>query len=243
MNPLFPPDVPQVAQGTGAILLGLHVAAGGIGLLSGATAMAVRKGSRLHRRAGNLFFLAMMAAGCVGAVMVPFLPKWSSVVPGLFATYLIATGWKTMRRPPAQSGGFEFTAFLAALGIAFLGCLLGLYALTSPAGRLSGAGPAYFFLVALLPCYAASLDLKGMRIGGFRGQQRLSRHIWRMSAGMFVVSVSFFPARPQMYPALLRGTPILWVPPILVVAAMIFWLFKVRGRKWFAATRERLKWA
>jgi len=41
-------------------LLIMHILGGSIGLLSGAFAMAVRKGSRLHRASGNLFTIAML---------------------------------------------------------------------------------------------------------------------------------------------------------------------------------------
>lgn len=232
MNPLFPPDAPQAAHGVAAILLGAHVSAGALGLLSGGIAMAARKGSTLHRRSGDAFTIAMITAGCVGVVMVPFLPKWTSVVPGSFASYLIATGWMTMRRRPGQTGRFELMALFAALALSGLGCFLGFYTLASPAGRLSGAGAPYFFLVALLPAYAAFLDFRVIRAGGLRGGQRFARHIWRMCTGMFVVAVSFFPARPQMFPAFLHGTPVLWIPPVTVVGFMLFWLFKMKRPKW-----------
>jgi uncharacterized membrane protein len=240
VNGLFPPGVPQAAHGIGAVLLGLHVGAGGVGLVSGAVAMATAKGRSIHRKAGTIFFIAMMAAGTVGIAMVPFLPKWSSVIPGLFATYLIATGWMTTRRPSGQTGRFERTAFGAVLGIGTLGCLLGLYAFFSPAGRLSGAPPLYYYVVALLPAFAAFLDWRVISLGGIRGAPRLSRHIWRMSTGMFVVSVSFFPARPQMFPAFLRDTRILWLAPIAVVAVMAYWLIKVRQPKWLKTGRVLL---
>jgi hypothetical protein len=237
MSPLFPADAPQTAHGAAAVLLGLHVSAGALGLLSGGIAISVKKGSVLHRQSGDAFTAAMITAGCVGIVMVPFLPKWSSVVPGSFASYLIATGWMTMRRRPGQTGRFELMAFVAAAAISMLGCLLALYTLGSPGGRLSGAGPTYYFVVALLPAYAAVLDLRAIKAGGLRAGQRFSRHIWRMCAGMFVVAVSFFPARPQMFPAFLHGTPILWMPPLAIVAVMTFWLFKMKQPKRVTAKR------
>jgi hypothetical protein len=41
-------------------LLILHILAGSIGLLTGAVAMAVRKGGTLHRASGNVFTVAML---------------------------------------------------------------------------------------------------------------------------------------------------------------------------------------
>jgi uncharacterized membrane protein len=41
-------------------LLILHILAGTVGLLSGTFAIAVRRGSRLHRASGNIFAVAML---------------------------------------------------------------------------------------------------------------------------------------------------------------------------------------
>ena len=38
-----------------------HVVAGSVALLSGGAALAVRKGGRLHARAGTIFFASMLA--------------------------------------------------------------------------------------------------------------------------------------------------------------------------------------
>ena len=42
-------------------LLIVHICGGILGVLSGGVALFVRKGSRLHRRAGNVFVIAMLA--------------------------------------------------------------------------------------------------------------------------------------------------------------------------------------
>ena len=47
-------------------LLILHILGGTIGLLSGTFAIAVRKGSRLHRASGNVFTIAMLTLASSG---------------------------------------------------------------------------------------------------------------------------------------------------------------------------------
>jgi hypothetical protein len=231
LNPLFPPDVPGVAHGGAAVVLALHIVCGCVGLASGTVAMAARKGGWLHRASGKVFFVSMMTMGAVGVSMVPVLPKWSSVVPGLFATYLVATGWSTAHRAPGPAGRFECGGMVAALCISVLAIALGLYASNSPTGRLSGAAPAYFYGVAALPLLSALGDLRLLRKRELRGVARLRRHIWRMSVGMFVAAVSFLPARSQAFPQPLRGSPILWAGPFAVLVFMAYWWIRVRLMK------------
>ena len=49
-------------------LLIIHICGGIAGVFSGATALFVRKGSRLHRRSGDVFVIAMLIMGSSGAV-------------------------------------------------------------------------------------------------------------------------------------------------------------------------------
>ena len=72
-------------------ILIIHICAGLVGLLSGAAAMSFRKGSRRHRVAGNVFFVAMLVMGSSAAYL-------GNVFGGLFACYLVATAWLTARR-------------------------------------------------------------------------------------------------------------------------------------------------
>jgi uncharacterized membrane protein len=53
-------------------ILVFHICAGTIGLLSGAVGIAVRKGSRQHRVAGNVFLVSMLSLA-VSAVYLSFM--------------------------------------------------------------------------------------------------------------------------------------------------------------------------
>ena len=55
-------------------LLWVHVACGIAAILLGAVAVAVRKGGRLHVRAGNWFAGAMIGLGLTAAILEPF--RW-----------------------------------------------------------------------------------------------------------------------------------------------------------------------
>ena len=65
-----------------APVLVIHICAGTLGLLSGAAAMALRKGSRRHGAAGNVFVVAMLVMGCDRGVSGQCFRRRFRVIPG-----------------------------------------------------------------------------------------------------------------------------------------------------------------
>jgi hypothetical protein len=226
-----PPGSPLVVRAAADAILTLHIGGGVVGILSGATAVLAPKGGPLHRAAGQVFFVSMLIMSGIGAIVSPFLPQWSNVVPGVFTFYLVATAWMTVRRPEGQVGRFEVGALLLAWGAAVMGVLLGMVAAGSPTGLLNGDPPMTFFVFASLPALAGALDLGVILRGGVSGGRRIARHLWRMSVALFVASGSLFLGQPKVFPHWLRGSPIMFAPEIAILALMIFWLLRVRTAK------------
>ena len=55
-----PPGSSELIRGAAAAILLLHIGGATAGLVSGAAAMVFPKGERLHRAAGNVFFLSLI---------------------------------------------------------------------------------------------------------------------------------------------------------------------------------------
>jgi hypothetical protein len=70
-------------------------------------------------------------------------------------------------------------------------------------------------------------DLR-MLVRGISGKRRIARHLWRMCFGWFIATCSFFLGQQPVFPARLRGSPVLLVPALLPLALLIFWLIRVR---------------
>jgi uncharacterized membrane protein len=85
----------------------VHASAGAIGMLFGATALLAVKGSRLHRRAGAVFFVAMSTTAASGAYLGVVTKELGNVVAGVLTLYVMITAWMTVRRPEGQVGWFE----------------------------------------------------------------------------------------------------------------------------------------
>jgi len=219
--------------GAGLILF-LHIAGGTVGMLAGAAALAVRKGSPAHRLAGNSFFVSMLFMTAIGAAVSPFLaapdggPRWFDALAGTLAFYLVATGWATVRRKPGTTGRFEIAACLFAALAAAAAALLGVQAAASPGATLAGYGPEGYGFFAGLLAFGACLDLKLIIRGGIAGTRRIARHVWRLCLALFIAAGAFFFGQQQVMPEFVRGSPLLSIPPFATLGLMVFWLVKLR---------------
>jgi uncharacterized membrane protein len=205
-----------------------HVAAGSIGLIAGAAALSARKGSPLHGKAGTAFFAAMLAMAGTGAVIAALKPERGTAVIGLFTCYLVATAWMAARRRNGIAGRFEWAGLAVALGCAGAMLAFGATAAASPDGRLDSLPAAAHYPFALLAALAAGLDLNFILRGRLARHQRIARHLWRMCAALAIAAFSFFLGQQDEFPAPWRGLPIWFAPPVAVLAAMTFWIFRVR---------------
>src|SRR4051794_25557007 len=92
-------DAPLLLRAGAATLLIAHIAGRTTAILSGAVALAARKGTRLHSRAGKTFFVSMLVMASIGGVVALFLvsqqgdPKYFDSLAGFFTFYLVVTGW------------------------------------------------------------------------------------------------------------------------------------------------------
>ena len=205
-------------------ILIIHICAGVVGVLSGAAAMSFSKGSRPHRVAGNLFFVAMIVMGSSAAYL-------GNVVGGLFACYLVATAWLTARRREGETRIFDWAAFLFALALGVVLVSHGVRVANGSVPGKPGVPVGMIFFVGSVVLLAAAGDLRMLVRGGVFGRQRIVRHLWRMCFSFFIATGSFFIGQPQVFPAFIRRTNLLFIPGILPLVLMIFWLIRVRSTK------------
>ena len=214
--------------GTLAILMLItHVSAGCIAILAGAAALSVRKGERLHRKFGTVFFVAMLVMATF-ALILSMLRQPGTIVGSIFTIYLVATAWATVRRNEGTIGRFEKVAFLVVTGCAASNMIAGYLASHSPTGRYLGYPAMLYYVFGSIMTLAALGDLKLILRGGISGAPRIARHLWRMCYALFTASGSFFLGQQKVMPAFMHGSPILVVLGIAPLVFMIFWLFRVR---------------
>ena len=212
----------------------VHIIFGSTALLAGAGAMALRKGGRLHAKAGTIFFATMLVMALTGSVMAALKPERGTAVIGLLTSYLVLTSWWTARQRDGRAGGFERASLFFALAGAATMAVLGSMAMNSPTGRLDSLPAGAHFPFAVVMLIAAAGDLNFLLRGTLAGRQRVARHVWRMSAALFIAAASFFLGQQDEFPQALKGLPIWFVPPFATLALMVFWLIRVRFSKAWA---------
>ena len=206
----------------------LHVSAGVLAMLAGGLAIAFRKGSRGHRRAGNVFVICMLSVSAVGSYLGFMKSEMDNFMGGIFAFYLVATGWATANRRENEAWKLDWIMPAVAVTFAATNIFWGIEASRGETAvkNQSPAG-AYFFFGALALMSAAG-DVRMLLRGGISGKSRVARHLWRMCFGWFIATVSFFLGQQQVFPAYLRGSYILVVLAFLPLMLMSFWLVRVR---------------
>ena len=214
----------------------IHIIAGGLGLLSGFVALFAAKGARLHRRSGMLFVYAMLTMALLGAtIAASWRVAWEGNVPiGLLTAYLVATALTTVRPHPTRSHQLDLGLMLIALAICAALFTFGFMAMAAPKGTLHGFPSPPFFIFGSIALLALVGDVRLIRSGGvrvIRGTPRLVRHLWRMNTALLIAAFSFFIGQAKVVPKAIRIYPLLAVPPLVVFAAMMYWLWRVRSKR------------
>ena len=101
------PGAPPMLRAAAEAALVLHIGGASVALLAGPVALIARKGGRLHRLAGRVFFGSMLAMSGIGAVVAPMLGDPISGLAGAWTLYLTLTGWAAVARRQSGVGPFE----------------------------------------------------------------------------------------------------------------------------------------
>lgn len=227
-----PADAPLVIKiGADAILLS-HIGGASAGIISGFIAIFARKGGRVHRAAGDIFFVAMLMMSGVGAVVAPFLGDLVSMTAGAITFYLTATAWATVMRRPNQIGVFEPVAAACAAGIVVVGVTVGMMGAAATAGMAASMSKVAF-IFAFFAAVSLLCDWGMLRAGGIGGRRRIARHAWRMGVAL-VVAAGSFAGQPKALPNFVHIPPLLQMIPMAVAVALtLFWLIRARFTRAF----------
>ena len=210
-------------------LLPLHVSAGIAGILSGTAAMSFRKGSPRHALAGKIFVISMLTMAASAVYLAALKHQNNNVGGGVLTFYLVATAWVTAKRRDGETSIFDWVALLIPLWAGIGGWINGLEAVHSPTGSKYGVPAGMHFFLGSVMLLAAAGDVRMLLRGGVFGAQRIVRHLWRMCFGLFIATGSFFLGQgSKVFPAFILKTNVLFIPAILPLILLIFWLFRVR---------------
>ena len=210
----------------------VHIAAGLIGIASGAIALAALKGASLHRRSGMVFVYSVIVMSSTAVVLAALhQPHPGNIIAGWLTFYLVATGLLTVRRLGQYARHVDVVAMFAALALTLVCIGLGLF-LDIDQQVPGGVPPrGYYFIIGAIAVVLALNDMRMIAAGGLKGAARLRRHLGRMGGAMFLATGSFFIGQPQVF----AGGPLEWVvlrtiPVLAVVAVTMYWLIRLSRR-------------
>lgn len=191
--------------------------------------MTFPKGSWLHRRAGNAFFVSMLILAGAGVILSLIKTvNMGNVMGGSIAFYMVATAWATVIRKPGEIGRFESVAAVSGLVIGIVATTFGVLALNGPKGLFYGYPALMYFIFAGVLLLATALDARMIARGGLVGTARTTRHLGRMCLAFFVATASFFFGQPKFVPVFLRETGLYIVAGLLALGLLLYWLIRVR---------------
>ena len=219
------------SSGAAWAALAVHFAAGLVSIVTGAIALSVTKGGRLHRLSGSTFTAAMAVLGLTAAGIGAYESRPGQVFGGLLASYLVLTAMTTVKSLPGlgrrANVALMILAFALAAALLYGSMTEWLDPTVQVAGRPRVIPPLVAGTVMLL---AAIGDLRAIRAGGLRGSRRLARHLWRMCIGLFVATGSFFLGQMNFIPEPMRNMPLLLTLAFAPIPFLVYWIWDVRIR-------------
>ena len=217
-----------------------HIGGGVLGLVSGTIAAFARKGGRVHRAAGNVFFVSMLVMGAFALYLAVVLPhQILNVFIATFAAYLVVTGWMAVRRPERTIGAAEKIALIVGLILfapfAILSIQLAMGIAPLFPAPIPFKGPLLIALygITTVLALAAFGDARLVFAGGIAGAPRIARHLWRMCLGLTLAAGSAFTnGLPRLLPPPVHVTTIFFLPQLIPVGLLVFWMIRVRLTGW-----------
>ncbi|GAC1406491.1 MAG: hypothetical protein NVSMB64_12210 [Candidatus Velthaea sp.] len=197
-----------------------HIVAGGLAIVAGFIALFSTKGAALHRRSGTVFVYVVGAMALSGAVIALFEGARTSVIAGLLTSYLVFTAFIVFQPWAVRRTWVDVAAIVAALAIGLTSIGIGLSSV--------GHNPMLFiFGTVALSCGVA--DFRRVWSPAMLESTRISRHLWRMSFGLWIASASFFLGQAhKFFPSPLKSPLLIAVPVIVPLIAIVYWLWRVR---------------
>lgn len=112
--------------------------------------------------------------------------------------------------------GMVPTAWIAAKRTTF-----GMQAVLSPRGLKDGYPPPLYFIFGSIAMLFAVSDFRLILRGGVSG----------VSVALLFATASFYPGQGRLFPKWLRATNLLYIPHVLLIGAMSFFLYRHSKRR------------
>ncbi|HEY7851698.1 MAG TPA: hypothetical protein VIB82_01910 [Caulobacteraceae bacterium] len=228
-----------MAQVLTTMVFALHILGGIVGVGAGLVAVCATKGGRLHRRAGDVFVIAMLVMGIFAAVLGVIRPDQiiNVFIAGL-TLYLVATAWLTARRGDAVSGAPQRVALAVSLvlwapfAVLIFQIVTGVTVFKS-AFKIEGPILIALLVFAAIITIAVIGDLRVVLNRSISGTPRIARHLWRMCFGLtLALGSAFTNGFARLLPGPYHVPPAFFLPQLLMLGVLLYWAVRVRFPGW-----------
>lgn len=200
------------------VLLASHIAGGTVALLALGPAVVLSRGSGLrvgpgHRRAGQVYVWGMVVALASAYPLAVLLPSMFLGGVALFTTFLVASGWRWIRRGSTGTVGLG-----RGLAIGMLAAAVGMVVVG--AGQLAG-GDGLGVALLVFAGIGGTLAVEDLRaLGGGRPERRhrVALHLGRMLGGAIATLTAVLVVNVRTEPVWIG-----WIAPTVVLVPMIVW--------------------
>ena len=203
----------------------IHFPAGTVAIAAAFAAFHYPKGSSKHRKAGQVFTIAMLTMLISGGIAGAIKGSVEDIFLAALVSYIVITAWLTVRKHQPVIGILEYLALVYIL-------VFGLVALSvDPLWDKAGEPGVYTFDAIMALIFAVG-DIGNVLLKGRQRTYQLARHIWRISFSLVWAALAFSDKIIKMLDATIDQMPyVAAVPALLVLCIMFYWLFRVyKGR-------------
>lgn len=203
------------------IFIIIHAGFGGIALIAGFIALISKKGRKIHKKSGRLFFYAMLLSA-VTALFVAIAPLHENPFLfsiGIFSIYFLLIGYRSIRFKKKNASAKTERIISAAMMFVALGMILLPLILNGVLNIVLTVfgGTALIFTIRNLKLYMNPEKLN---------KSWLKLHLGNMIGG-YIAATTAFVVVNNFFPSLFGW----FVPGIIGGAIIIYWIRKLNRQK------------
>ena len=199
----------------------IHFPTGTVAILAAFAAFYYPKGSTKHKKAGQVFTIAMLIMLISGGIAGALKGSVEDIFLAALVSYTVFTAWLTVRHHQPAIGILEYLAlgYIVIFGLAAL-------SINPEWDKLRE--PGVFTFDAIMALIFALGDLRNIQLKGMKRAYQLARHIWRISFSLVWAALAFSDKIIKMLDSTIDQMPyVVAVPALLVLCIMFYWQFRV----------------
>lgn len=197
--------------------LWIHIAAGMIALVSGAIAIGSKKGQKIHKLNGKIYFWTMIAVVATGLIISIYKDITFLLLIAIFSLYMTFTGYRVLQK---KSGNANIVDWLMAIA----GLITVIYMLIS-------LNVILIVFAVILATFVIPDLLRFLKIISISKNLHLILHISRMMGAYIATVTAFIVVNVSFNPAW-----VIWLAPTAVGSIAINYFI----RKYNKADRKSL---